>query len=281
MALRPDFATRYGTWALVTGAAQGIGFAYCQRLAELGMPVVMLDVQAELLAEKADRLRAVGAEVRVLTCDLSDVAAVNAAVNSVADLEIGLLVANAGIGAVGRWLEVPQETKVAQVAVNCTSVVVLADRLTPLMVARKRGGVIVMASGSAEMGSSFIATYAATKAFDRVLAEGLWLALAPHGVDVTTGMPGAVDTEGFHESLPQGMGPTRLMNPVPPSTIVEAALAGLGAKVNVRPQGKLGPVVGAVMKLVPRTVMMRMGEKAVKAQYDHGRLLPERESTSR
>jgi short-subunit dehydrogenase len=278
--LRPDFTTRYGRWALVTGAAQGIGFAYCQRLAELGMPVVMLDVQADLLMEKAERLRAAGAEVRPVVCDLSDVAAVNAALDSLSELEIGLLVANAGIGAVGRWLDVPQETKVAQVAVNCTSVVVLADRLTPLMASRGRGGVVIMASGSAEMGSSFIATYAATKAFDRVLAEGLWLALAPHGVDVTAVMPGAVDTEGFHESLPHGVGPTRMMSPVPPSTIVEAALAGLGTKVNVRPQGKLGPVVGAVMKLVPRTTMMRLGEKAVKAQYDHGRLLPERERSS-
>lgn len=276
MALRPDFASRYGKWALVTGAAQGIGFAYCQRLVELGMPVVMLDVQAQLLEEKAARLRATGAEVRALTCDLSDVAAVNAAVDSLADLEIGLLVANAGIGAVGRWLDVPQETKVAQVAVNCTSVIVLTDRLTPLMVARKRGGVIIMASGSAEMGSSFIATYAATKAFDRVLAEGLYLALKPHGVDVTTVMPGAVDTEGFHESLPQGVAPTKMMSPVSPATIVNAAFEGLGTKVNVRPQGKLGPVIGAVMKLIPRTAMMKLGEKAVKAQYDHGHLFPER-----
>jgi short-subunit dehydrogenase len=279
VALRADFTSRYGEWALVTGAAQGIGAAYCRRLVGLGMPVVMLDVQGDKLLQCAADLQAAtpGARVRPIVCDLAEVAALNAVVDSLADLEIGLLVANAGIGAVGRWLEVPQETKVAQVAVNCTSVVVLTDRLTPLMVERGRGGVVVMASGSAEMGSSFIATYAATKAFDRVLAEGLWLALAPHGVDVTTVMPGAVNTEGFRDSLPQGVGPTRMMSPADPMTVVDLALEGLGRKVNVRPQGRLGPVVGLILKLVPRATMMRMGEKAVRAQYDHGHLLPERE----
>src|SRR3954451_8023686 len=105
MAIRTDFATRYGKWALVTGAAQGIGAAYCWRLVELGMPVVMIDVQVDRLEEQAAKLRVVpGAEVRVLVTDLRDATAVNAAVDSVADLEIGLLVANAGIGAVGKWL---------------------------------------------------------------------------------------------------------------------------------------------------------------------------------
>jgi short-subunit dehydrogenase len=101
--------------------------------------------------------------------------------------------------------------------------------------------------------------------------------MAPHGVDVTTVLPGAVNTEGFQESLPQGIGPTRMMSPVDPMTVVDLALEGLGSKVNVRPQGRLGPVVAVVLKLIPRTTMMRLGEKAVRAQYDHGHLLPERQ----
>jgi short-subunit dehydrogenase len=269
--VRPDFSHTYRTWALVTGAAQGIGAAYCQRLVELGMPVVMLDVQAELLEQKADQLRADhdGAQLRTVVCDLGDVVALNAVVDSLADLEIGLLVANAGIGAVGRWLEVPQATKLSQVAVNCASVVVLADRLTPPMVERRRGGVIIMASGSAEMGASFIVTYAATKAFDRVFAEGLWLELSRYGIDVTTVMPGAVDTEGFRASLPAGFGPIKMMTPADPLSIVDAALDGLGSRINVQPTGRLGPAVGLVTKVIPRRVMLKLADKAVRAQYDH------------
>jgi short-subunit dehydrogenase len=283
MAIRSDFKQRYGKWALITGAAQGIGAAYSQRLIELGMPVVILDVQGELLEAQAAKLRAAnpGAEVRVVVCDLSDAAAVNAAIDGLAELEIGLLVANAGIGAVGRWLEVPQSTKLTQVAVNCASLVVLADRLTPLMVERKRGGVIIMSSGSADAGSSFIVTYAATKAFDRVFAEGLWLELSPHRIDVTTVMPGATNTEGFQASLPKNFGPTKMMTPGDPRLVVEAALEGLGTKVNVHPAaGKIGAVLGMVMKLIPRKQLLKLGDKAVRSQYDHGPLLYERSDTS-
>ena len=138
------------------------------------------------------------------------------------------------------------------------------------MVARGRGGVIIMASGSAEMGASYIATYAATKAFDRVFAEGLWSELSPHGIDVTTVMPGAVNTPGFRASLPPGQEPTRLMQPVDPFVVVDAALAGLGRQINVRPNA--GPVanvlMGLMLWLLPRKRFLRMGDKAVRAMYD-------------
>jgi uncharacterized protein len=268
MTIRTDFARRYGKWALVTGAAQGIGAAYCARLVELGMPVVMLDVQAERLEAQAAKLRAIpGAEVRVMATDPSDAAAVNAALDSVGDLEIGLLVANAGIGAVGRWLEVPQTTKLTQVAVNCASLVVLTDRLTPSMVERRRGGVIIMASGAAEAGSSFIVTYAATKAFDRVFAEGLWLELSPYNIDVTAVMPGATNTEGFQASLPNGVPPIKMMTPGDPRLVVEAALEGLGSKINVRPGGKMASAFGGVVKFIPRKRMLKLGDAAVRKQY--------------
>jgi uncharacterized protein len=270
MPIRADFSRRYGKWALITGAAQGIGAAYAARLADLGMPVVLLDVEADLLETQAAAVRstAPGIEVRTLVTDLADPSALYAALDTVDDLEIGLLVANAGIGAVGRWLEVPLATKLRQVAVNCSSVVILADRLTPPMVKRRRGGVIVMSSGSAAAGSSFIVTYAATKAFDRVFAEGLWAELSPYGIDVTAIMPGAVNTPGFRETIPAGLEPTRLMIPADPSAIVEAALEGLGSRINVTPGGRFGGLMSVLGAVVPRKVMLKIGDKAVRQMYD-------------
>lgn len=271
MSLRPDFAQHYGRWALVTGAAQGIGAVYAARLAALGMPLVLVDVQQDVLERQAESLRVAhrGLEVRALPVDLSDVAALNAALDSIEDLEIGLLVANAGIGAVGLWLDVGIDTKLNQVAVNCASVVVLADRLTRKMVQRRRGGVIIMASGAADMGSSFIAVYAATKAFDRVFAEGLWSELRPYGIDVTAVMPGATQTPGFDAALPPGHGPTKAMRPGDPGEVVDAALEGLGTKINVKPGSGPSRVIGTVIiKVLPRKVMLRLGDKAVRAMYD-------------
>lgn len=272
MALSQDFAQKYGQWALISGGAQGIGAGYAQRLAALGMPLILLDINGDILEQTAIKLRAdhPNVEVRTIAVDLADAAALNAAIDSVADLEIGLLVANAGIGAVGLWLEVPIEVKMNQIAVNCTSTLILAHRLSPLMVARKRGGIIIMASGSAEMGSSFIVTYAATKAFDRVFAEGLWAELHRYGIDVTTVMPGAVNTPGFRAALPKGKEPTRLMQPVDPFVVVDAALDGLGKKINVRPNA--GPITGALMGLMlwlmPRKKFLMLGDKAVRQMYD-------------
>jgi short-subunit dehydrogenase len=157
-----------------------------------------------------------------------------------------------------------------QIAVNCTSTLILAHRLTPAMVKQRRGGVIIMASGSAEMGSSFIVTYAATKAFDRVFAEGLWAELSPYGIDVTTVMPGAVNTPGFRASLPPGLAPTRLMQPVDPLVVVDAALAGLGRKINVKPNiGSFGGVImGLMILLMPRKRFLKIGDSAVRQMYD-------------
>src|SRR3984957_10063919 len=261
MSPRPDFSQRYGKWAIISGGAEGIGAGYAARLAAMKMPLILLDINAARLEETAAALRCDhDVEVRTVAVDLSDAVALNAAIDAIADLEIGLLVANAGIGAVGRWLEVPLEVKMRQIAVNCTSTLILAHRLTPAMVQRRRGGIIIMASGSAEMGCSFIVTYAATKAFDRVFAEGLWAELGPYGIDVTTVLPGAVNTPGFRASLPPGRGPTRVMQPVDPFVVVDAALDGLGKKINVKPTvGSFGGALMALMMLfMPRRRFIKL-----------------------
>src|ERR1700729_1035932 len=272
MSPRSDFSQRYGKWAIISGGAEGIGAGYAARLAAMKMPLILLDINTKRLEETAAALRRDHAiEVKPIVVDLSDAIALNAAIDAIADLEIGSLVANAGIGAVGRWLEVPLEVKMQQIAVNCTSTLILAHRLTPAMVRRRRGGVIIMASGSAEMGCSFIVTYAATKAFDRVFAEGLWAELSPYGVDVTTVMPGAVNTPGFRASLPPGRGPTRLMQPIDPFVVVDAALEGLGKTINERPSmGNFGgAIMGLMLLLMPRRRFIKLGDSAVRKMYDH------------
>lgn len=267
------YKQRYGDWALITGAAEGIGACYCDRLGAMGMSLILFDINATALTQTANTLRNKypSITVREAVVDLADSDAVNRAIDAVNDVDIGLLIANAGIGAVGRWLEVPLATKMTQIAVNCTSTLILAHRLTPAMVERRRGGIIIMASGSAEMGSSFIVTYAATKAFDRVFAEGLWAELSPYGIDVTTVMPGAVNTPGFRDSLPTGQQPTKLMQPVDPATVVDAALRGLGKDINVKPSSGSGIsllIMRLMLLFIPRKRFIQLGNKAVRDMYD-------------
>lgn len=267
------FKARYGDWALVSGAAQGIGASYCDRLGAMGLSLIALDNDEAALTQSTNQLAEKYPQIQIkpLVVDLADAEALNRALDGLAEIEIGVLVANAGIGGVGRWLEVPLELKMRMIAINCISTLILAHRLTPGMVARKRGGVIIMSSGSADMGSSFITTYAATKAFDRVFAEGLWAELKNHGIDVTTVMPGAVNTPGFRNSLPPGQEPTRLMQPVDPSLIVDAALNGLGRQINVKPStagGFTSALLKLAMALMPRKTLLQLGNKAVCKMYD-------------
>lgn len=268
-----NYKKRYGDWALISGAAEGIGAAYCQRIAEMGMSIVMLDINADALHETANRLRETFPHISIkeIVVDLADASALNEEIDKIEMLNIGLLIANAGIGAVGRWLDVSQEMKRKLIAVNCTSTLILADRLTPKMVEQKRGGIIIMSSGSAEMGSSFIVTYAATKAFDRVFAEGLWAELGSHGIDVTTVMPGAVNTQGFRNTIPAGKKPIKEMQPVDPFLVVDSALKGLGKEINVKPTNSRGlsSIIMKMMQLfMPREKLLALGNKVVSAMYN-------------
>ena len=170
-----ELHTRYGGWALVCGSAEGMGAAYAGRLAREGFDLVLLDMNAPALDAQAKRLQAeFGIETRTLACDLSKPALVSAALDALADVEVGLLVFNAAIGAVGPWSEVSLATKMLAVNVNVIAVLMMTDRLSRPMLERGRGGVILTSSMAALQGAPGQAVYAATKSFDLILAESLW-----------------------------------------------------------------------------------------------------------
>ena len=114
------------------------------------------------------------------------------------------------------------------VDVNCRGPLILADEFGRVMAARGRGGLVFMASMAAAQGSPLVATYAATKAFDLVLAEGLWDELAAHGVDVVACRAGATRTPNYEAAKPNGKVP--LMEP---EAVARRALDSLGRRPSV------------------------------------------------
>jgi short-subunit dehydrogenase len=191
-----SFRERYGPWALVAGASDGIGECYARAIAEEGVNLLLLARREPQLASLAAELRAKhGVEARTLVADLTapDLdAKVEAATR---ELEVGLLVYNAGAvhGAMA-FHDFPVAHALGLVALNCTGPVLLAHRLGARMRARGRGGIVLMGSMISFAGSAYVASYSATKAFDRILAEGLWHELKPHGVDVLGAVAGATRT---------------------------------------------------------------------------------------
>lgn len=246
----------YGPWALVTGASAGIGAAFARRLATDGFNVVLVARRAERLRALADDLAARhDVQTRVVPQDLAVPDAADRIAEAVRDLEIGLLVNNAGFSAVGRFDRVPRDKIVEMIQVNCIAVASLSHAFLPKMRERGRGGIIILASVAGYQPLGLAATYGATKAFDLMLAEALWAETRGSGVDVLAVSPGPVETE-FQAVAGETPHPGQT-----PESVVAESLAALGRKPSV-------VTGGLVMKA--RTWSVRLAPRAQVAQLALG-----------
>jgi len=226
---RADFAARYGPRALVAGGASGMGAEYCRQIAATGIDLVILDRDASSLEATASELRSRPDAVDVVTAvvDLGQPFGhlLDALQRAVGDLEIGLLVANAAWSPIGPFLDSGLDALLAAIDINCRAPVVLVHELGARMAERGRGGIIIMSSLAAETGTANVALYSATKAFDLVLAEGLWYELRQSGVDVIAIRPGSTRTPSWQSTQPAS---GDLRGVMEPADVVRDALAALG-----------------------------------------------------
>ncbi|AFM18444.1 short-chain dehydrogenase of unknown substrate specificity [Mycolicibacterium chubuense NBB4] len=189
------FAQKYGPWALVAGASEGVGAAFAEAIAERGVNVVLLARRAAVLDEIASRLRRHGVETRVVAIDLAADDAVPTIIEATQDLEIGMLVYCAGADPDFRpFLGQPIETAETMLRRNCLVPMRLCHHFAPAMVSRGRGGIVLFGSGAGFAGGPNMVAYSATKAFDMVFAEALWTELHDSGVDVLGLILGKTDT---------------------------------------------------------------------------------------
>lgn len=228
MSASQTFNTKYGPWALVTGAARGLGAEFSRQIAAMGINLVLVDVLAEEMEEVADEIRRrCDTEIRTIVADLSHPEFMEAIRDQTGGIEIGLLVSNAMFGPVGLFFDQSLEDNLTTVAVNVQAPLVLVQEFGAKMVSRQRGGIIMLSSASALQGTAYAANYAATKAYNLILAESLWDELREHGVDVLGFMPGATRTTGFLLSNPRLEG-SRLAKVMEPEPTVAEALKALG-----------------------------------------------------
>jgi short-subunit dehydrogenase len=226
-----DFVTRYGPWATVAGASEGLGAAFAAGLAARGMNLLLLARRADLLDEVALRIREErGVEVRCLSADVADPGVAGALSDAASDLEIGVLVYNAAYSPIGNFLDLPQEELLQVIDVNVRAPIVFVRTLVPAMLERRRGAVVLMSSLAGMQGSPRIATYAASKAFNTILAEGLWGELRQHGIDVLTTCAGAIRTPNYAETAVHEAPGT-----LDPTDVAEQTLAALGRGPRVVP----------------------------------------------
>lgn len=192
-----DLKDRFGHTALVTGASDGIGRAFAKALAAQGFDLVLVARRDHVLHGLARDLAAKhGIDVQVIAADLSAPAEVADVLSRTSALPIGLLIASAGFGSIGPFLDREPAVEANMVDVNCRSVVELTHGLATRMAARGKGGVVLFSSVVGFSGAPFSATYAATKGFVQSFAEALAVELRPCGISVLSVAPGPVGT-GF------------------------------------------------------------------------------------
>jgi short-subunit dehydrogenase len=191
-----DFKDRYGSWAVIAGGSDGIGASFAHQVAAEGINVVLLARRRVVLDECAASVRrSHSVEVRTVSVDLTAADFVAGVRSATDDLEVGLLIYNAGAPqSAPRFLDEPIEQALALLRLNCDGPLLLAHHFGQSMRQRRRGGMIFLTSVAGLAGSSYQATYCATKAFDHLLAESLWHDLHGFGIDVLSLVVGATHT---------------------------------------------------------------------------------------
>jgi len=255
----------------VTGASDGIGKAFARSLAEAGLNLVLVARRGDVLEPLGRQLtQHHGIRVRMVALDVGRSGALAALADATEDLEVGLLVAAAGFGTSGPFVDGSLEAELDMIDVNCRAVAGQALHFGRMMAARRRGGLILMSSLLAFQGVPRAANYAATKAYIQTLAEGLAVELAPFDVDVVASAPGPI-LSGFAARAGMRMGRAQ-----EPQVVADGTLAALGRKVTVRP-GWLSRLLEASMTGLPRALRVRIMAlvMAGMTRHRHGKTLGE------
>ncbi|WP_280833684.1 SDR family NAD(P)-dependent oxidoreductase [Mycolicibacterium frederiksbergense] len=185
----PDAGTfdrqKYGPWAVITGGSEGVGRSFALQLAEAGIHLLLVARKQQPLDKTAELCRAHGVEVRVLSADLSEPSAAAAVARAVSDVEVGLLVHNAGANTHSeQFLDGDLDAFQRVIDLNIRTPMALVHQFGGLMRARGHGGILLVGSVAGYLGSKRHTVYGGVKAFGRIFAEGLWLELRDGGVDV-------------------------------------------------------------------------------------------------
>ena len=253
-----------GKWALITGASAGIGWALAEQLATGGTNLVLTARRADRLQKLAAELSAkhqVQAEVFVADLVRPEAPAEIYAFTTRKNIEIELLINNAGFGAFGYSHEVPVEKLLDMIQVNCSAVVHLTRLYLPAMVARSHGDVLIVGSTASFQAVPFLAVYAATKSFDLLFAQAVAEEVREFGVRVCALCPGSTETE-FQQVAQEPDRPMRVAE-----TADKVARVGLEALA----RGKSYVVSGAMNRLLleserlaPRGFVVKMAAKMMR-----------------
>jgi uncharacterized protein len=258
---------KYGALALVAGASEGLGAAFATYLAKHGMDLVLIARRKEPLEKLSESLKSnYGINVTTITCDLAAAGAAQLLSEQLKGKDIGLLVYNAALSYIGPFEKnsIEHHRQIAQA--NMHTPIELVQLLSESMRQKQKGAIVLMSSLAGFQGSGFLSMYAATKAFNRVLAESLWYEWKGKGVDVMACCAGATATPNYINTQPEK---TSFFAPRPqsPDEVVEECFDKLGKQPSIV-TGMGNKVATFIMqKLIPRKMAINIMGDTTKKMY--------------
>jgi uncharacterized protein len=261
---------RFGPWAIVTGASSGIGREFARQIAANGINVVTVARRLHLLQEVGRELeKEFGIQYRAVQADLSEDGFMASLQDVTTDLDIGLVVSNAGTATPGYFLKEDPRDTMKLFKLNAQAHLEIAHFFGRKLAQRGRGGLLLTGAMGATQGVPFVVATSASKAFVQTLGEGLNFELGPLGINVTVLVVGPTQTAIIDKF---GLDPATM--PMKPMAVEQCVFEGLEALKKNRASiinGRVNRIMTAVIPAgLQKGMMKKMMEKGLVAQ---GKLL--------
>jgi len=252
---------KFGPWVLVTGASSGIGEEFARQLAANGLNLVLVARRLQLLEQLGQELEQThNIRYRAVGLDLTNENFLETLDEATRDLDIGLVISNAGEPLPGQFLTVGRDELLHGVRLKVIAHLSLAHHFGRRLAKRGRGGLLLVSSIGGLQGVPHVANNAATEAYVLSLGEALHIEFQKLGVNVTVLMPGPTNTPGIAK---QGVSPDQMpMKPMSPQQVVSEGLAALNGNRATHITGRMNRWMAALMPRAMATrVMGNMMEK--------------------
>jgi uncharacterized protein len=245
---------RFGPWALITGASSGIGKEFARQIAASGINIVLVARREDLLKQAGVAIsKRYGVEHRVVALDVSREDFIGQLASVTDDLDIGLVVSNAGTGNPGEFLKLDRQLLEETLRLNTMSHLGIAHYFGGKLAERRRGGLILVGAMGAENGIPCMANDGGAKAYVHSLGEALHYEFKPLGVYVTVLAAGVTNTAVLDKF---GLDPkTMPMKPLSVEQCVSEGLSGLLKNRSRIVPGRLNRIMNA---LVPASLARKM-----------------------
>ena len=232
---RENFQSKYGPWAIIAGGSQGIGEAFAWELAERNVNLVLLARNKEKLDSLETKLtQSHDIKIRTMSIDLAKIEMYDSLFEFTKDIEVGFIVYNAAIIPIGKYLNFSLEEQINTINVNCKGPLILINHYARKMKDNKKGGIVLISSMAGFQGTPLNTLYAATKAYNTILAEGLWYELKEYGLDVIACQAGTTATPNYIATKPNDPG-FFVPKPMKPKNVAKWTLRSLGKKPSMIP----------------------------------------------